>query len=210
MIEIGFSILSSDFAELGSVMGKYENLVDFIHMDIMDGNFVPNLTFGVPVIDSLRKKTKILFEAHLMVTNPLRQWEWYAKSCERILFHIEAENPKRILKKMKGVEKGIVLNPETDVKKIIPFLEEIDVALLMSVAPGFAGQKFKGEVLKKIFRLRNIIDRKNLKCKISVDGGINHTTAKLCSEAGVHQIIASSWLTTGDVAKKINFLKSLS
>jgi ribulose-phosphate 3-epimerase len=209
MIEIGFSILSSDFGNLEKVLKKYEKAVDFIHMDIMDGNFVPNLTFGVPVINSLRKKTKIPFEAHLMVINPIDQWKWYINSCQRILFHIEAAKPEKILKKMGTKEKGIALNPETPVKKIIPFLEEIDVAFLMSVSPGFAGQKFKKNVLKKISFLRNYIEKKNLKCKISVDGGINYKTAKLCAQAGVHQIIASSWLSTGDVAKKINFLKSL-
>ena len=209
MIEIGFSILSSDFGNLEKVLKKYEKFVDFIHMDIMDGNFVPNLTFGVPVINSLRQETKIPFEAHLMVSNPERQWKWYRRTCRRILFHIETTKTPEMLEKMKGVEKGIVLNPETPAKKVIPYLGKIDVVLLMAVSPGFAGQKFKKSVLRKISHLRNIIDRKSLKCKISVDGGINFETAKLCANAGVHQIIASSWLSTGKVAEKIKFLKSL-
>ncbi len=207
-IKIGFSILSSDFADLKSVVGKYEPIVDFIHMDIMDGSFVPNLTFGPPVIKSLRKVTKIPFEAHLMVVNPEDQWEWYGKTCKRILFHIEAvKNPRLLLKKMSGVEKGITVNPETPAEKVIPFLKDIQVVLLMSVSPGFAGQKFDERVIKKISFLRNYIDGKNIKCKISVDGGINAATARRCIKAGVDELIASSWLSKGNVVKKAGMLK---
>ncbi|MFH1352598.1 MAG: ribulose-phosphate 3-epimerase [bacterium] len=209
-IEIGFSILSSDFAGLKSVVAKYETLVDFIQMDVMDGNFVPNLTFGVPVVNSLRKITKIPFEAHLMVVNPGVQWKWYRKTCKRILFHIEAvKNPRALLKKMAGVEKGIAVNPETPVKKVIPFLKDIQVVLLMSVSPGFAGQKFDERVIKKISFLRNYIDGKNIKCKISVDGGIDAKTAAKCVKAGVDFLIVSSYLSKGDIKRKAKILKNL-
>lgn len=208
MIRLGFSLLSSDFANLAAVVRRYESIVDFIHMDIMDGNFVPNLTFGVPVINSLRKVTRIPFEAHLMVVNPVVQWEWYRKSCKRILFHIEAvRNPKGLLKKMACPEKGIVLNPETPVKKVIPFLKDIQVVLLMSVSPGFAGQKFNEGVIKKISFLRNYIDRNNIKCRISVDGGINASTAHQCIKAGVDELIASSYLASGAPESKVKKIK---
>jgi len=207
-IKIGFSLLSSDFTDLKSVIGKYESIVDSIHMDIMDGNFVPNLTFGVPVINSLRKVTKIPFEAHLMVVNPEDQWKWYVKTCRRILFHIEAvKNPRALLRKMSCPEKGLVLNPETPVKKVIPFLKDIQSVLLMSVSPGFAGQKFDERVIKKISFLRNYIDRNNIKCGISVDGGINASTARRCVKAGVDELIASSWLSKGNAVKKAGMLK---
>jgi len=207
---LGFSLLSSDFADLKEVVRRYEPIVDFIHMDIMDGNFVPNLTFGVPVINSLRKITGIPFEAHLMVVNPEVQWKWYGKTCKRILFHIEAvKNPRLLLKKMTCPEKGIVLNPETPVKKVIPFLKDIQLVLLMSVSPGFAGQKFNERVIKKISFLRNYIDRNNIKCRISVDGGINASTARRCIKAGADELIASSWLSKGNVRKKATVLKNL-
>jgi len=210
MTEIGVSILSADFSNLRPYIKKCEKAVDFIHMDIMDGNFVPNLTFGTPVINSLRKITKLPFESHLMVVNPQIQWKWYLSS-RRILFHIETvkEHGKLIasIKKAKK-EVGIALNPETSIKKIIPFLGRIDVAFLMGVSPGFAGQKFKKSVLEKIKKLREIIDAKKLKCKISVDGGINHQTAPLCVKAGADMLIASSFLAK-DIAKRAHFLKNI-
>jgi len=210
MTEVGVSILSADFSNLRPYIKKCEKVIDFIHMDIMDGNFVPNLTFGTPVINSLRKITKLPFEAHLMVINPQIQWKWYLSS-RRILFHIETvKEPEKLISHIKKAKKevGIALNPETSIKKIIPFLDRIDVAFLMGVSPGFAGQKFKRNVLKKIKNLRRIIDAKNLNCKISVDGGINHKTAPLCIKAGADILIASSFLAK-DIAKRVRFLKNI-
>ena len=209
-LQIGFSILSSDFSSLGTELKKYEKIVDFIHMDIMDGNFVPNLTFGPPLIDSLRRRTKLLFEAHLMVANPVAQWKWYAPSCERIIFHIETvKNPLGFIKIIKAKEKGVSLNPSTPVSEVRKLLEYADVALLMAVPPGFAGQKFDERVLRKIDYLRKYINVNKLKCRISVDGGINGTTAARCISSGADIIITSSWFSSGGAAGKVKKLRSL-
>ncbi|MBA3066771.1 ribulose-phosphate 3-epimerase [bacterium] len=209
-METGLSILSNDFSRLGDELKKYGRGPDFIHMDIMDGSFVPNLTFGPPLIDSLRKITALLFEAHLMVVNPAEQWKWYKKSCGRIIFHIEAlREPQALLKEMKGVKKGIALNPATPAARIEKWLPYIETAFLMSVPPGFSGQKFDSGVLEKISRLRKIIDRKKLKCRICVDGGINLETAALCRGAGADSVVASSYLSGGNILKKLAALKAL-
>jgi len=216
-METGLSILSSDFGKMAAEIKKYGTALDFIHMDVMDGNFVPNLTFGPPVIDSLRKTTKLPFEAHLMVVNPGKQWKWYRKSCERIIFHIEVFHPPwrtlsapmALLKEMKGVKKGIALNPPVPPEKIEKWLPHIETAFVMSVPPGFSGQKFDPKILKKIAKLRKTIDAKKLKCRICVDGGINLETAALCREAGADAVVASSYLSGGDIRKKLAALKSL-
>ena len=209
-METGLSILSNDFSRMGEEIKKYGRALDYIHMDVMDGSFVPNLTFGPAVIDSLRKVTKLPFEAHLMVVNPEKQWKWYRKSCSRIIFHIEAlRSPASLLKEMKGVKKGLAVNPSTPVAKIDKFLQQLETPFLMSVPPGFSGQKFDVGVLKKISRLRKIIDAKKLKCRIAVDGGINLKTAALCRHAGVDSVVASSYLTGGNISKKLTALKSI-
>ncbi len=223
-METGLSILSNDFSKLGEELKKYGKALDYIHMDIMDGSFVPNLTFGPPLVDSLRKITKLPFEAHLMVVNPAAQWKWYRKSCGRIIFHIEAfrpplkvcrggwralRQPLSLLKEMKGVKKGIAINPPTPVSKIEKYLPHIETAFLMSVPPGFSGQKFDVGVLKKISRLRKIIDAKKLKCRIAVDGGINLKTAALVRGAGADSVVASSYLSRGNIPKKLAALKAI-
>ena len=209
MTEIGLSILSSDFSNLGAAVRKYEKFIDFIHMDIMDGNFVPNLTFGTPVVASLRKMTKLLFEAHLMVINPQKQWRWFSPDCERIIFHADAVgNPLALIKKIKAKEKGISINPSTGVAKAEKLVEFSDVLLLMAVPPGFAGQKFDEGVLRKIEHFRKFIDRFGFGCRISVDGGINGVTARRCVSAGADIIITSSWLSSGSVREKAKLIKS--
>jgi len=209
-METGLSILLNDFSRMGEEIRKYGRAIDYIHMDVMDGSFVPNLTFGPAVIDSLRKKTKLPFEAHLMVVNPGKQWKWYRKSCGRIIFHIEAlRNPALLLKEMKGVKKGIAVNPSTPAAKIEKWLPHIETAFFMSVSPGFSGQKFDMGVLKKISDTRKIIDAKKLKCRIAVDGGINLKTAALCRNAGADSVVASSYLSSGNILKKLAALKAL-
>lgn len=209
-METGLSILSSDFSRMGAEIKKYGRSLDFIHMDVMDGSFVPNLTFGPPVIDSLRKITKLPFEAHLMVVNPDKQWKWYRKSCGRIIFHIEAlRSPMALIKEMKGVKKGIALNPPASAEKIEKWLPHIETAFVMSVPPGFSGQKFDPAILKKIAKLRKTIDAKKLKCRICVDGGINLETAALCRRAGADAVVASSYLSSGNIPRKLAALKAL-
>jgi len=209
-METGLSILSNDFSRMGEEIKKYGRALDYIHMDVMDGSFVPNLTFGPAVIDSLRKVTKLPFEAHLMVVNPEKQWKWYRKSCGRIIFHIEAlRSPVSLLSEMKGVKKGIAVNPATPTAKIEKWLPQIETAFVMSVSPGFSGQKFDAGVLKKISRLRKIIDIKKLKCRIAVDGGINLKTAELCRHAGADSVVASAYLSSGNIPKKLAALKSI-
>ncbi|MEA2082359.1 MAG: ribulose-phosphate 3-epimerase, partial [Elusimicrobiota bacterium] len=162
------------------------------------------------VIDSLRKTTKLPFEAHLMVVNPEKQWKWYRKSCGRIIFHIEAlRRPGALLSEMKGVKKGIALNPSTPAAKIEKWLPFIETAFVMSVSPGFSGQKFDAGALKKIARISKRIKQKKLKCRICVDGGINLKTAALCRAAGADSVVASSYLTGGNIPKKLAALKAL-
>ena len=216
-IKISPSILSADFSQLGQEIKKLENSgADMIHVDVMDGHFVPNLTIGPPVIKALRKYTNIPFDVHLMI-NPVHKYiKDYAESgADIITIHPEAttslqESIDEIKKFKKKV--GLSLNPDTKIEVIEKYLDQIDLVLVMSVFPGFGGQKFINDVLKKIKKISEIKDKENFKFDIEVDGGINFSNFKEVLEAGANVLVSGTTIfkeNNGDIKKNINFLKTI-
>ena len=215
-IQISPSILSADFSQLGSEIKRLEEGgADMIHVDVMDGHFVPNLTIGPPVIKALRNQSSLKFDVHLMISPVHKYIEAYAKAgADIITIHPEAtENLENSIKKIKELKKkvGVSLNPETKIDLITNFLEQIDLVLIMSVNPGFGGQKFMPEVLTKIKDLKKIQKEKNLSFDIEIDGGINFDNCKIAIEAGANILVSGTTVfksNNGDIKKNINLLKS--
>ncbi|HEY3426401.1 MAG TPA: ribulose-phosphate 3-epimerase [Negativicutes bacterium] len=213
MIKIAPSILSANFAMLADDIHKVENAgADLLHIDIMDGHFVPNLTFGPPVVAAIRPITTLPFDVHLMVTNPQDLIEPFIQAGADILtIHVEtAPHLHRLLQTIKeqGVKVGVSLNPSTPLSTVEEVLSDIDMVLLMSVNPGFGGQKFIPSILDKITRLKNIITTRNLTVDIQVDGGINVVTAKQVITAGANVLVAGSAVYGApDIAEAIRLLR---
>jgi ribulose-phosphate 3-epimerase len=197
MIKIAPSILSADFANLGRDIERLSDWkADWIHFDVMDGHFVPNMSFGPVLCSAIRPLTKLPIDVHLMVNEPSRFFDWFVKAgADIITFHAEAEpHIHRSLQHLheRGVKAGVVLNPGTPavaVKEVLPYC---DLVLVMSVNPGFGGQKFIPESLSKIAELKSMIDERGLATEIEVDGGVNPETAKLCVQAGATVLVAGS------------------
>jgi len=216
-IQISPSILSADFSQLGSEIRKLEEGgADLIHVDVMDGHFVPNLTIGPPVIKNLRKYTKIPFDVHLMISPVHNYIENYAEAgADIITIHPEAtENLKESINLIKifGKKVGVSLNPKTGIKTLIDEIENIDLVLVMSVNPGFGGQKFMPEVLDKIRELKKIKDRGQYHFDIEVDGGINFSNSKIVLEAGANILVSGTTIfkeNNGDIKTNIEKLKSM-
>ena len=202
-IKISPSILSCDFSEIGSEIEKLNNSgADLIHIDVMDGHFVPNLTFGPPVISKIRKCSKLPFDVHLMISPVEKYIQDYANAgADIITFHPEAtDNIQRTIDVIKSCGKrvGISLNPETPSAVIKNYLKEIDLILIMSVNPGFAGQKFMPEVLEKVKFFRSKIKNENLNIDIEIDGGIDFETAPLAIKAGANILVSGTTIFKGE------------
>ena len=193
------SILSADFANLERDIKELENIgIDMFHIDVMDGNFVPNISFGFPIIESIRPKTDKIFDCHLMIDNPENYVEQFCKvGCDMVSFHIEATNhADRLVQVIRDNEKkaGIVLNPQTPIESIKYLLPKLDYVLIMTVSPGFGGQKFISEMLEKIEELAKIREDKGYNFLIEVDGGINIETSKACRDKGADLLVCGSFL----------------
>ena len=214
-IKISPSILSADFSQLGNEIKRLEDGgADMIHVDVMDGHFVPNLTIGPPVIKALRNYTKLPFDVHLMIAPVHKYIKNYAEAgADIITIHPEAtDNLKESINHIKelGKKVGVSLNPNTKIDIIKEFLNEINLVLIMSVHPGFGGQKFMPEVLQKIKELKKIKDQQNLNFDIEVDGGINFDNSKLAIEAGANILVSGTTIfknNNGNIKKNIDTLK---
>ena len=214
-IQISPSILSANFSQLGNEIKRLEEGgADMIHIDVMDGHFVPNLTIGPPVIKALRKQCSLKFDVHLMISPVHKYIDSYAEAgADIITIHPEAtENLEASILKIKKLNKivGVSLNPESKIDLIEKFLDKIDLVLIMSVNPGFGGQKFMPEVLEKIKELKKIREKKNINFDIEIDGGINFDNFKIAIKAGANILVSGTTIfksNDGDIKKNINLLK---
>ena len=216
-IQISPSILSADFSNLEKDIKKLETAgADMIHVDVMDGHFVPNITIGPPVIKALRSKTSLPFDVHLMI-DPVHKYikDFANAGADIITIHPEATpNLQESINEIKSFKKkvGISLNPDTKIDIIENYLDKVDLILIMSVYPGFGGQKFISDVLEKIKSLKDLKDKKKLNFDIEVDGGINFSNFKSVIDAGANVLVSGTTIfkeNNGDIKKNIDFLKSI-
>ena len=191
------SVLASDFSCLGGEIDRAAQAgADVIHLDVMDGGFVPNLSFGPPVIRSIRPKSELLFDTHLMIEHPAKYAAAFAKAgADHLTFHLECSDPAaEVIDAIRksGCTVGISLKPATPPEAVFPWLEKIDLVLVMTVEPGFGGQSFMADMMPKVSQIRKYIDARNPACELEVDGGVNAQTARLCTAAGANVLVAGS------------------
>ena len=199
MAKIAPSILSADFANLESAIHDIErNGADWVHVDVMDGIFVPNITVGIPVVKALRTVTDLPLDVHLMIDRPVRYVEDFVKAgADCVTVHVEADQLQNTLEALDkihalGCKAGIVLKPKTPVEAAIPYLEKCDLIMVMTVEPGFGGQKFMKDMMRKVKQLRQWLDDRNPACMIEVDGGVDADTHAICKEAGAEVLVTGS------------------
>ncbi len=199
MAKIAPSILSADFANLERDIHDLErNGADWVHVDIMDGIFVPNISIGIPVVQALRPVTDLPLDVHLMIDRPIRYVEEFVKAgADWLTIHVEADQPQNILDTLDkihalGCKAGIVLKPRTPAEAAIPYLEKCDLVLIMTVEPGFGGQKFMADMMPKMKKIREMLDEVNPACIVEVDGGVDAGTCDLCKENGAEVLVAGS------------------
>ena len=197
MVKIAPSILSADFADLRGEVERVHT-ADWLHVDVMDGMFVSNISIGVPVVKSLRKCTDMFLDVHLMIEKPVRYIDAFADAgADLLTVHLEADMPPGIRAALdamdrRGVQKGVALRPITAAEAILPYLKDLDLVLVMTVEPGFGGQSFMTDQLKKIAQVRAYIDEINPACRLEVDGGVAPDTVRLCKDAGADTLVAGS------------------
>ena len=197
MIKIAPSILSADFAHLARDIGRIAT-ADYVHVDVMDGLFVPNITIGVPVVKCIRPVTALPLDVHLMIERPVRYVEQFCDAgADLVTCHVEADSGENIRAALarvhaKGKRAGVVLKPKTPAEAVLPFLGACDIVLVMTVEPGFGGQKFMADMMPKVERIRHWIDEQGLDCELEVDGGVDLQTRDACVEAGANVLVAGS------------------
>ena len=199
MIKVSPSILSADFVNLErDIRALSPAGADYVHVDVMDGLFVPNITIGIPVVAAIRKITELPLDVHLMIDRPLRYVEDFCKAGSDILtIHLEADTPENTLNALKkirelGVKAGLSVKPKTPAEAVLPYLPYCDLILVMTVEPGFGGQSFMADMMPKLKTIRGYLDKQNPACELEVDGGINEKTGMICRENGANVLVAGS------------------
>ena len=213
MIKISPSILSADFAYLARDIQAIST-ADYVHVDVMDGLFVPNISIGIPVVKCIRPVTDLPLDVHLMIQEPVRYVDQFCDAgADIVTCHVEADTQENILAAIdkihaKGKKAGVVLKPNTRAEAVLPFLDKCDIVLVMTVEPGFGGQKFMADMMPKVSAIRRYIDERNLDCELEVDGGVDAVTCKTCIEAGANVLVAGSAVyKTADIPAKIKELR---
>ena len=214
MIILSPSILSADFTVLGQQITEADKAgAGYIHIDVMDGTFVPSISYGMPVIKSIRKGTDKVFDVHLMITDPIRYIKDFVDSgADLITFHLEAtSNPQAVIDEIHkhGKKAGLSIKPGTSAHELIPYLDKVEMILIMTVEPGFGGQKFIAETMDKIRKTRQMLDEKGLSTDLEVDGGINCDNLKEVIDAGANVIVAGSSIFKGNITENISNFKAI-